>query len=277
MPEDSRLLEILKDILSTAPKLTVTSALDILLVAVLIYQALLLIRGRRAVHVLVGIGVVLATYVVAVTAGLTVLRTILEGLAPYTAFAVIVMFQGEIRRMLTRIGERKWAGFGARIESREVAEEIVLAVSHLAAHRIGALIVIEGEVGLRTFIESGVPIEARVTRDLLLAIFQPGGPLHDGAAIVTGGRLAAASCFLPLTMNPELSRVLGTRHRAAIGVSEDSDCLAIVVSEERGTISVASAGELESDITPERLAERISHPGKGGWRRMTAAREGSRP
>jgi diadenylate cyclase len=277
VPEDSRLLEILKDILSTAPKLTVTSALDILLVAVLIYQALLLIRGRRAVHVLVGIGVVLATYVVAVTAGLTVLRTILEGLAPYTAFAVIVMFQGEIRRMLTRIGERKWAGFGARIESREVAEEIVLAVSHLAAHRIGALIVIEGEVGLRTFIESGVPIEARVTRDLLLAIFQPGGPLHDGAAIVTGGRLAAASCFLPLTMNPELSRVLGTRHRAAIGVSEDSDCLAIVVSEERGTISVASAGELESDITPERLAERISHPGKGGWRRMTAAREGSRP
>jgi len=109
VPEDSRLLEILKDILSTAPKLTVTSALDILLVAVLIYQALLLIRGRRAVHVLVGIGVVLATYVVAVTAGLTVLRTILEGLAPYTAFAVIVMFQGEIRRMLTRIGERKWA------------------------------------------------------------------------------------------------------------------------------------------------------------------------
>jgi diadenylate cyclase len=277
VPEDSRLLEILKDILSTAPKLTVTSALDILLVAVLIYQALLLIRGRRAVHVLVGIGVVLATYVVAVTAGLTVLRTILEGLAPYTAFAVIVMFQGEIRRMLTRIGERKWAGFGARIESREVAEEIVLAVSHLAAHKIGALIVIEGEVGLRTFIESGVPIDARVTRDLLLAIFEPGGPLHDGAVIVSGGRLAAASCFLPLTMNPELSRVLGTRHRAAIGVSEDSDCLAIVVSEERGTISVASGGELESDITLERLDERISHPGKGSWRRMTGAREGLRP
>jgi diadenylate cyclase len=258
--------EILRDILGNAPQLTLTGALDILLVAVLLYQVLLLIRGRRAMHVLVGIGIVLAAYGLAVSAGLTVLRTILEGLAPYTAFALIVMFQGEIRRMLTRIGERKWAGFGARVESREVAEEIVLAVSHLAAHRIGALIVIEGEVGLRTFIESGVPIDARVTRDLLLAIFQPGGPLHDGAAIVTGGRLAAASCFLPLTMNPELSRVFGTRHRAAIGVSE-----------ERGTISLASAGELENDITPERLAERLSHPVKGGRRRTAAAREGARP
>jgi len=276
VPEDPHLPEVLRDILSTAPQFTLTGALDIFLVAVLIYQILLLIRGRRAVHVLVGIGFVLAVYLLSVTAGLTVLRTILEGLAPYTAFALIVMFQGEIRRMLTRIGERKWAGFGARVESREVAEEIVLAVSHLASHRIGALIVIEGEVGLRTFIESGVPIDARVTRDLLLAIFQPGGPLHDGAAIVTGGRLAAASCFLPLTMNPELSRVFGTRHRAAIGVSEDSDCLAIVVSEERGAISLASAGELESDITAERLAERLSHPVKGG-RRTAIAREGARP
>ncbi len=189
--------QFLKDLLSPAPQLTFTGVLDILLVAVLIYQVLLLIQGRRAAHILFGIVIVFGVYGLAVYAGLTVLRSILEGLAPYTAFALIVMFQSEIRRMLTRIGERKWAGFGARVESREVAEEIVLAVSHLAAHRIGALIVIEGEVGLRTFIESGVPIDARVTRDLLLAIFQPGGPLHDGAAIVTGGRLAAASCFLP--------------------------------------------------------------------------------
>ncbi len=265
-----------KEILSAAPQLTFTSALDILLVAAIIYQALLLVRGRRAASVLFGITIVFAAYALAVTIGLTVLRSVLEALAPYTAFALIVMFQNEIRRLFTRIGERKWAGFGGRVESREVADEIVLAVSHLASHKIGALIVIEGEVGLRTFIESGVPIDARVTRDLLLAIFQPGGPLHDGAAIVQGGRLAAASCFLPLTMNPELSRVLGTRHRAAIGISEDSDCLAIVVSEERGAISVAQGGELESDVTPERLAERLRLPARYGRTAGQPAREGAR-
>lgn len=263
--------ENLRQLLAQAPHFTVTGVLDIVLVAVLIYQVLVLIRGRRAAHILAGVVIVVAAYGMAVMAGLTVLRTILEGLAPYTAFALIVMFQSEIRRMLTRIGERKWAGFGSRVESRDVAEEIVLAVSQLAAHKTGALIVIEGEVGLRTFIESGVPIDARVTRDLLLAVFQPGGPLHDGAAIVTGGRLAAASCFLPLTMNPELSRVLGTRHRAAIGVSEDADCLAIVVSEERGTISVAWGGELESDITPERLTEKLSRPSQTARMRAQAA------
>lgn len=268
--------QFVEEILSQAPRFSVTGVLDILLVAALIYQVLLLIRGRRAAHILVGIGIVAAAYLLAVAAGLTVLRTILEALAPYTAFALIVMFQNEIRRMLTRIGERKWAGFGSRVESRDVAEEIVLAVSHLAAHKTGALIVVEGEVGLRTFIESGVPIDARVTRDLLLAIFEPGGPLHDGAVIVTGGRLAAASCFLPLTMNPELSRVLGTRHRAAIGVSEDADCLAIVVSEERGAISVAWGGELESDVTPERLAERLRSPSHAAPRTQPVAQEGGR-
>lgn len=264
------------EILSAAPRFTFTSALDILLVATLIYQALLLVRGRRAASVLFGVTIVFGVYALAVFVGLTVLRSVLEALAPYTAFALIVMFQNEIRRLFTRIGERKWAGFGGRVESREVADEIVLAVSHLASHKIGALIVIEGEVGLRTFIESGVPIDARVTRDLLLAIFQPGGPLHDGAAIIQGGRLAAASCFLPLTMNPELSRVLGTRHRAAIGISEDSDCLAIVVSEERGVISVAQGGELESDVTPERLAERLSQPARFARPTIRAEKEGAR-
>jgi len=269
--------QYLKDVMSAAPRLTFTSLLDILLVAMLIYQVLLLVRGRRAANILAGITIVFAAYALAVMLGLTVLRSVLEAMAPYTAFALIVMFQNEIRRMLTRIGERKWAGFGGRVESREVAEEIVLAVSHLASHKIGALIVIEGEVGLRTFIESGVPIDARVTRDLLLAIFQPGGPLHDGAAIVQGGRLAAASCFLPLTMNPELSRVLGTRHRAAIGISEDTDCLAIVVSEERGVISVAQGGELETDLSPERLAERLSQPARLGRVALpAAAKEGAR-
>jgi diadenylate cyclase len=252
--------------LNTLPPLTWTAVLDILLVAVLLYQGVLIIRGRRAAHILAGIGVVLVIYFVSILAGLEVLRSLLETLAPYTAFALIVMFQSEIRRMLARIGERPWANFGSRFESREVADEMLLAVTHLAQHRIGALIVIERDIGLRTFVESGVPVDASVTRDLLLSIFQPGGALHDGAVIVQGGRLAAAACFLPLTMNPELSRKLGTRHRAAIGVTEEADCLAIVVSEERGSVSIASLGELEMDIPLDRLAQRLgrSHvPGKG--------------
>jgi diadenylate cyclase len=236
-------------------RLNVTAVLDILLVAILLYQVILIIRGRRAAHILVGIGVVLMVYAVSVLGRLELLRTMLETMAPYTAFALIVMFQGELRQMMARIGEQRWVGFGSRFETHEVADEILLAVSHLAQHRIGALIVLEREIGLRTFIESGLPVEARLTRDLLLAIFQPQGALHDGAVIVQGGRIAAAACFLPLTMNPELSRVLGTRHRAAIGVTEEADCVVIVVSEERGVISVAARGQIESDVSLDRLSE----------------------
>lgn len=238
-------------------RLTLSACLDILLTAILIYQAIVLVRGRRAASILAGFGVVLLVYAIAVFSGLTVLPSVLETVAPYTAFALIVMFQSDIRRLFARIGERRWFAFGSRLESREVADEILLAVSHLASHRIGALIVLERDIGLRTFIESGVPVDARVTRDLLLSVFQPGGALHDGAVIVQGGRLAAAACFLPLTMNPELSRKLGTRHRAAIGVTEEADCLAVVVSEERGSISIASRGDLEMDIEIDRLAQRL--------------------
>ena len=242
------------------PHLTPAAVLDILLVAVLIYQAIHILRGRRAANVLSGIGVLLLLYVVALAAGLDLLRSLLETLAPYTAFALIVMFQSEIRRVLAGMGERRWFTLGTRLEKREAADEILLAVSHLAQHSVGALIVLERDIGLRTFIESGVPVEAQVTRDLLLAIFQPGGALHDGAVIVQGGRLAAAACFLPLTMNPELSRKLGTRHRAAIGVTEETDCLAVVVSEETGKISLAHRGELETDLTVEELSHRIGRP-----------------
>lgn len=248
---------LIDQILGNLPPLTPFAVVDILLVAILIHQAILIVRGRRAARVVIGISIVIIVYGVSVVGRLEVLRTILETLAPYTAFGVIVMFQSEIRRVLARIGEQRWVGFGSRLASREVADEIILAVTQLMQQRTGALIVLERETGLRTFVESGVLMEAHVTRDLLLAIFQPEGALHDGAVIIQGGRLAAAACFLPLTMNPELSRKLGTRHRAAIGVTEESDCLAIVVSEERGTVSVAQAGELEMDIPIERLGQRL--------------------
>jgi diadenylate cyclase len=197
-------------------------------------------------------------YLIAVWAHLELLRSVLAGLAPYSAFALIVMFQSEIRRLLARIGRGRWLGLGGQLERRELADEILLAVRQMAEARTGALIVMERDIGLRTFIESGVALDALVSRDLLLAIFAPRGALHDGAVIVQGDRITAAACFLPLTTNPIMLRRMGTRHRAAIGVTEESDALAIAVSEETGRISVALRGDLESDVSIERLGELLT-------------------
>jgi diadenylate cyclase len=198
-------------------------------------------------------------YFVAVWARLELLRSVLAGLAPYTAFAVIVMFQSEIRRVLARLGRGRLLGLGGRLQQREVADEILLALQQLAASKTGALIVVEHEIGLRTFIESGVQLDARISRDLLCSIFEPGGAIHDGAAIVQGNRIAAAACFLPLTMNPQLLRQMGTRHRAAIGITEETDCVALVVSEETGRISIAAYGEIEIDVPLQTVEERLTH------------------
>jgi diadenylate cyclase len=241
--------------LPAMPKVTVTAVFDILAVAVLIYNFFLMVRGRRAAHVLSGIWVLLIAYLVAVWAHLDLLRTALAAMAPYTAIALIVMFQAEIRRMLARIGRIRWLGLGGQLEQREVVDDILLAVRQMAEHKTGALIVIERDIGLRTFIESGVALDARVSRDILCAIFQPGGALHDGAVIIQGDRVSAAACFLPLTTNPALSRELGTRHRAAIGVTEETDAVAVVVSEETSHISIAARGDLEPNVSIERLQE----------------------
>lgn len=248
---------VLAPVLVSLPKITLTTLIDILAVSVLIYQFIMIVRGRRAAHILAGVGMLVLVYLIAVRTGLELLRSILATLAPYTAFALIVMFQSEIRRMLARLGRRRWAGFAGRLQSRDFADDILLAVNHLSQQKTGALIVIERDIGLRTFIESGVLLDAALSRDLLLAIFQTGGALHDGAVIVQGDRVAAAACFLPLTMNPQVFRKLGTRHRAAIGVTEEADCLAVVVSEETGRISVAAFGDIELDVTPGRLEERL--------------------
>jgi diadenylate cyclase len=183
-------------------KLTLTAMIDILAVAVLVYQFFLIVRGRHAAHILTGLCVLIVVYLVAVWAHLDLLRSILAGAAPYSAFAVIVMFQAEIRRLLGRIGRFRWIGLGGQLERREIADDIILAVREMADAKIGALIVIERDIGLRTFIESGVPMDAWISRDLLIAIFSRGGALHDGAVIIQGDRVAAAACFLPLTTNP---------------------------------------------------------------------------
>jgi len=241
---------------STLPELTLSGIIDIVIVAFLLYQALLVVRGTRAGHILLGILMMVFLYGVAVWAGLEALRSLLSFIVPYLGLAIIVLFQSEIRRTLARIGRKRW--FSAGFRAPESIHEIVLAVEQLASQKTGALIVLERDIGLRTFVESGVRMDALISRDLLLSIFQPGLPLHDGAAIVQKDRIAAAACFLPLTTSPTLSRTLGTRHRAAIGITEETDCLSIVVSEETGRISAASFGEIASGIPLAELVHRIN-------------------
>ncbi len=238
--------------LTEVPKLTITGAIDILIVAVLVYQFLLMIRGRRAAHVLFGIGILGVIYAAAIWARLEVLRTILATLAPYTAIALIVMFQGELRRMLARLGGRPFLGI-SQLERRELTQEILLAIAHLSQQKIGALIVVERKIGLRTFVESGLKLDSAVSRDLLCSIFQPRGALHDGAVIIQGDRIAAAACFLPLTTNPVLVSELGSRHRAGLGITEESDCVTVMVSEDTGRISMAAFGEIELGVSLDRL------------------------
>lgn len=244
--------------LPNLPSLTLTSIIDVLIVAFLIYQFLMIMRGRRAFTVLLGMLILGVTYLVASALRLELLRSILAAAAPYTGLALIVMFQSELRRLFARIGRSQWLGLGGRMQRREMTQEIILAVTQLAQNKVGALIVVERDVGLRTFIESGVALDAFVSRDLLCSIFEPGGALHDGAAIIQRDRVAAAACFLPLTMNPHLLSQFGTRHRAAIGITEEADCLSIIVSEETGRISVVAFGEIEFDVTAIRVEERLA-------------------
>ncbi|HYL39227.1 MAG TPA: diadenylate cyclase CdaA [Bryobacteraceae bacterium] len=267
---------------SELPRLTPFAVVDILVVAVLIYQFFLIIRGRRAVHIIFGLGILGAIYGLSIVARLELLHTILATLAPYTAIALIVMFQAELRRLLARLGRRPFLGV-SQIERREVMQEIVLAVAHLSQHKIGALIVVERKLGLKTFAESGVNLDAAISRDLLCAIFHPGGALHDGAVIIQGDHVGAAACFLPLSTNPLLMTELGTRHRAALGITEEADCLAVVVSEETGRISIAAFGEIELDVPLERvehfLADRLQRrdmrPSPSMTHRSAAAHESS--
>lgn len=239
------------------PHISAVSIIDILLVAFLIYQFLILIRGTRAAPMLVGIAVIALAFYFARLGELRTLNWVLNTLLPYVVFAVIVVFQSELRRGLAKLGSRI-ALMRPSGQSADVYDDIVLAASLFSQNQTGALIVIEREIGLRTYIESGVPLDARLSYDLLATLFRPSAPLHDGAVIVQHERIAAAACFLPLSMNPVLSTQLGTRHRAAIGITEETDAVAVIISEETGAISLAVAGSIERDLTVDRLRERLS-------------------
>jgi diadenylate cyclase len=239
------------------PHVSVLSIIDILLVAVIIYQFLVLIRGTRAAPMLLGLAVLAIAFYFARVGELTAVNWLLTTLLPYLVFALIVVFQTEIRHALTGLGSRLSLSRVSASEA-DAYDDIVMAANLFSQNQTGALIVIEREIGLRTYIESGVPLDARLSYDLLATLFRPSAPLHDGAVIVQKDRVAAAACFLPLSMNPVLSTQLGTRHRAAIGITEETDAIAVIVSEETGAISLAVAGNIQRDISVEQLRERLS-------------------
>ena len=242
-----------------APWLRVSfTVLDILLVALIIYEVLVMIRGTRAAPMLAGLAAVAVAFYLARIGELVTLNWLVSHLLPYVVFALIVVFQSEIRHMLSDVGRRVSFLRGSAVEG-DSYDDIVLAANLFSQHQTGALIVIEREIGLRTYIESGVAMDARLSYDLLATIFRPSAPLHDGAVIIQKDRLAAAACFLPLSMNPVLSTQMGTRHRAGIGITEETDAIAVIVSEETGAISMAVGGKIERDLTVEQLREHLSN------------------
>jgi diadenylate cyclase len=225
--------------------------LDVLIVAYVIYRIAMLIRGTRTVQMIVGLVIVGAAFVISQVLGLFTLNWLLNNFLGSLFVILVVIFQADIRRALTRVGAQSF--FGPRTPAASAAEEITNAVAWLAARRIGALIVIEQDDGLNDFVESGRLVYGKVSPELLETIFMRGSPLHDGAVIIKGDQILAAGCVLPLSSNPNVSLALGTRHRAAIGMTEDSDAVVIVVSEEDGTTSIARGGQLKREIAPNEV------------------------
>lgn len=237
--------------------MTWIAAIDILIAAFVIYQALVFIQGRRAMHMVVGVGLVVLSFYFSRWTRLDTVSWLLSTIIPYFVFLIIIVFQSEIRRALAHFGQSAFPGGLSRLNRTESAEEIILSVEKLAASRTGALIVIERNIGLRSYIESGVTLDAVLSYDLLVTIFNHDLPLHDGAVIIQNNRIAAAACFLPLTVKPRLSKDLGTRHRAAIGITEETDAVAIIVSEETGSLSLAQGGQIERGLTLDALRSKL--------------------
>ena len=230
--------------------------LDIALVFIIVYVVLKLLRGTRAVPTMVGIVLIALLYWLAVAQDLPTLEFVLRSAVLYIGFAIIVLFQSEIRQALIYFANRLRFPILKRQRSQfggSVYDEIVLAITTLATDKTGALIVIERNVGLRNFVDAGVQLDSAISYDLLVTIFHPSTPLHDGAVVIQNERIAAASVFLPLTKNPEVSRELGTRHRAAIGITEGTDAIALVVSEETGLITYVEGGNVRRNLDTNTL------------------------
>lgn len=249
----------MNDWLDALKKFSVVNALDIVIVAFVLYRLLVLIRGTRAVQLLKGIVVILIATALSNLLHLVALNWLLNKLFTVGLIAIPILFQPELRRALEQLGRGGFFTFsltaGGVEELQKMSAEIVKATQVLAKNKIGALMIIERKTGLTEYIETGTLIEALVSTELLINTFIPNTPLHDGAAVIRGSRMVAAGCFLPLTDNRSLDRKLGTRHRAAIGVTEQSDALAVVVSEETGQVSLAIDGVLNENLSESALVE----------------------
>jgi len=231
--------------------------LDILIVAFVVYQLLQLIRGTHAVQVALGGAVLVLLFWASQWLDLQAVNWLMRTFLPYAVFGILVIFQPEIRKVLAHLGKTPLSGVFGAGRAEDVLDEIVLATTSLASKKVGAILVLEREMGLKSYIETGIALDAQITYDLLINVFTPGTPLHDGAVVVQGSRVAAAACFLPLTVNPELSRTLGSRHRAAIGITEDTDAVALVVSEETGTISMVVGGRIRRGLDATALRQAL--------------------
>jgi diadenylate cyclase len=229
--------------------------LEILIVAYALYRVLRLFHGTRTLQIVTGLGMLLAIYAASWLLKLEMITYVLGFVFQYGAIALLVVFAPELRAALAHLGQARFAGMFRQMEQREVAEEICEAVERLSRSGIGAIVAIEREVPLDPYAESGSPMEAKFSADLLATIFTPYSPLHDGAVLVRGDTIVAASCILPLSQKSISDRTLGTRHRAALGLTDETDALVVVVSEERSTISVAQRGQLWLDLSPNEVRD----------------------
>lgn len=247
-------MELLTDI-------RIKDIIDILIVSYVIYQLILLVRGTRAVQLLKGIIVVVLAWALSIWFNLNTLQWMMNQMFTFGVLAVIIIFQPELRRALEQLGRGKlFRGSSSFDEEHEVTNrisQILKSVNYLSKRKIGALIVFERETGLNDYLESGISLEAHITSELLINIFIPNTPLHDGAVIIRRGQIMAAGCYLPLSENPFISKELGTRHRAAIGMSEVCDAICVVVSEETGQVSLAINGQIVRDIKEESLVSKL--------------------
>ncbi len=232
---------------------------DIALVYYLFYRLLLIIKGTRAFQMLLGIGLIVLALVASQAFEFYTLDWVIHSFWSQIVIAVVILFQPEIRRALAQMGERRFFKSLSSVESSKFIEEIVKASVSMANKRIGALIVLEREIDLSTIVEMGTNLDAKVSKEILTSIFLPYSPIHDGATIIRNGRIIAAGCFLPLTLSSNISKALGTRHRAAVGLTEETDAVVVVVSEETGEISVVKDGIIESNLDAPRLRKAVSN------------------
>ncbi len=240
---------------------------EIVIVAFLIYRGLLFLVGTRAIHILLGLVLLGAAYLAAVLLKFAMISYLLGIILTYGAFALLIVFQPELRAALARLGQSRLMRFFYRGEAHAAAEELAEAVDRLSRAGTGAIVAVEGEVGLGDYLENGTRLDAKLSADLVTTIFTPYSPLHDGALVIRGDTIIGAACILPLTQFPVADRSLGTRHRAALGLSEETDALVIVISEETSAISVARRGQLERGVSLARLKELLA---SGPFARMPA-------